>query len=125
MPSKKPKRMTKREKAMRAAIKKELQAEGCLPPNKPRLNRKKFAAETIKEFNETMTSYTDLIYLRDAVSWMVSEKMSQVSEEEVGVLKMLKLSIEIKRFQEDARESGRSSYNLEELYKILEPFLRL
>ena len=39
------KRLTQREKAERAAIKKQLQADGVLPPDKPRLNRKKFARE--------------------------------------------------------------------------------
>ena len=40
------KRLTQREKAERAAAKKRLQAQGVLPPDKPRLNRKKFARET-------------------------------------------------------------------------------
>lgn len=43
------KRLTQREKAERAAIKKQLQKEGFLPPDKPRLNRKKFARETWAE----------------------------------------------------------------------------
>ena len=42
MPQKK-KRLTQREKDRRAAIKKQLQEEGFLPPNKPRLNRKKLS----------------------------------------------------------------------------------
>ena len=51
MPTKK-KRLTQREKAERAAMKKQLQAEGVLPPDKPRLNRKKFARETWAEWEE-------------------------------------------------------------------------
>ena len=51
MPTKK-KRLTQREKAERAKMKKELQAEGVLPPDKPRLNRKKFARETWAEWEE-------------------------------------------------------------------------
>ncbi len=51
------KRMTRREKDMRAQAKKELQAEGVLPPDKPRLNRRKFAREVWAEYeainNET------------------------------------------------------------------------
>ena len=46
MPTKN-KRLTRREKAERAAMKKELQARGVLPPDKPRLDRKKFARETL------------------------------------------------------------------------------
>ena len=44
--------LTQREKAERAAIKKQLQADGVLPPDKPRLNRKKFAREVWDEFSE-------------------------------------------------------------------------
>ena len=44
------KRMTQREKDLRARTKKELQAQGVLPPDKPRLNRKKFAREAWSEF---------------------------------------------------------------------------
>ena len=43
MAAKKQKRMTQRQKDERAQVKKELQAKGVLPPDKPRLNRKKFA----------------------------------------------------------------------------------
>ena len=35
----KKKRLTQREKAERAALKKKFQAEGLIPPDKPRLNR--------------------------------------------------------------------------------------
>ena len=44
------KRLTQREKAERAALKKKFQAEGLIPPDKPRLNRRKFARETWAEF---------------------------------------------------------------------------
>ena len=47
----KKKRLTQREKAERAAIKKKLREDGLLPPIKPRLNRKKFARETWAEFD--------------------------------------------------------------------------
>ena len=47
----KKKRLTQRERAERAAAKKRLQARGVLPPDKPRLNRKKFAQETWAEWN--------------------------------------------------------------------------
>lgn len=41
----KSKRLTNKEKALKAKTKKELQKQGLLPPDKPRLNRKKFATE--------------------------------------------------------------------------------
>lgn len=46
------KRMTNKEKAERAAIKKKLQADGILPPDKPRLNRRKFIDDALGEFND-------------------------------------------------------------------------
>ena len=66
MPQKK-KRLTQREKDRRAAIKKQLQEEGFLPPNKPRLNRKKFAREVWDEFN-AMDTFTGDFYLRRAIA---------------------------------------------------------
>lgn len=44
------KRLTQREKAERAKAKKWAQENGLLPPDKPRLNRKKFARETWTEY---------------------------------------------------------------------------
>lgn len=46
----KKKRLTQREKAERARIKKKLQEDGVLPPDKPRLNRKEVAREVLAEF---------------------------------------------------------------------------
>ena len=43
--------MTRREKEARAQVKKELQEKGILPPDKPRLNRKKFVREAIQEYD--------------------------------------------------------------------------
>lgn len=43
--------MTKKERAERAKIKKRMQANGILPPDKKKLNRRKFAEEARKEWN--------------------------------------------------------------------------
>ena len=43
--------MTNKEKKERAVIKKQLQADGVLPPDKPRLNRRKFIQEAREEYN--------------------------------------------------------------------------
>lgn len=45
------KTMTKAQKAMNAKIKKELQEKGIVPPDKPRLNRKKYIEEAREEWN--------------------------------------------------------------------------
>lgn len=92
--------MTERERKRRASIKKQLQKEGILPPDKPRLNRKRFAKEAMADYR-TLENYSDDIYIRQAIGMMVSDEMKQVSDEEMGVLRMLKLSAAIKRFHEE------------------------
>ena len=109
--AKKQKRMTQREKADRARMKKRLQEEGILPPDKPRLNRRAFAAEVIPEF-EAMDIYEAAIYLRKAIDCTVSPTMHRVTSEDVGVLKLLKLAVETKKFMETLREEGRSEYTI-------------
>lgn len=83
----KKKRLTQREKTENARIKKEMQKEGILPPDKARLNRKKFAREVMAEFGAMDVFAADL-YLRRAIGCMVSEDMTRVSEEQVGVLQL-------------------------------------
>lgn len=55
------KRLTQRQKTENARLKKHLQAEGILPPDKPRLNRKKFAAEGRTQY--TIGEYIDKVVL--------------------------------------------------------------
>lgn len=111
------KRLTQREKAERAAIKKRLQKEGLLPPNKPRLNRKKFARETWAEFDafykdNPIRAETALI---KAIGFMVGPDMKEVSPEEVGVLKLLKLAVEYVAFLKKLEAEGRDKYTFGEL----------
>lgn len=109
----KKKRMTQREKAENARIKKEMQQEGILPPDKPRLNRKKFAQETIKEFEQMDVLVAD-VYLRRAVYCMVSDEMTKISAEQVGVLKLLKIAVESEKFMKALKEEGRAKYSIKE-----------
>lgn len=86
MPTKK-KRLTQREKAERAAMKKQLQAEGVLPPDKPRLNRKKFARETWAEWEEFLKGdpiRAEVSLLR-AVEFIAGPELPAVTPEQVGV----------------------------------------
>ena len=111
------KRLTQREKAERAAAKKRLQAEGVLPPDKPRLNRKRFARETWTEFEAFYTSepIRAEISLIKAIGFMVGPDMKEVSPEEVGVLKLLKLAVEYDAFLKKLEEEGREKYTYGEL----------
>lgn len=111
------KRLTQREKAERAAIKKELQKEGILPPNKPRLNRGKFARETWAEFEAFYTKepIRAELSLIKVIGFMVGPDMRRVSPEEVGVLKLLKLAVEYNAFLKKLESEGRTTYNYGEL----------
>ena len=113
----KKKRLTQREKAERAAIKKKLREDGLLPPIKPRLNRKKFARETWAEFDAFYKAEpirAELSLLK-AIGFMVGPEMKEVSSEEVGVLKLLKLAVEYNAFLEKLETEGRTTYTYGEL----------
>ena len=121
----KKKRLTQREKAERARIKKKLQEDGVLPPDKPRLNRKKFAREVLAQFG-AMDAYSADLYLRQAIGCMVSPDMNRVTEEEVGVLKLLKIAVESERFAKALEAEGRSQYTMGEyIEKVVLPILKL
>ena len=121
----KKKRLTQREKAERARIKKKFQEDGVLPPDKPRLNRKKFAREVLAEFG-AMDAYSADLYLRQAIGCMVSPDMNRVTEEEVGVLKLLKIAVESERFSKALEAEWRSQYTIGEYAeKVILPILKL
>lgn len=121
----KKKKLTQREKAFRAEAKKELQAKGVIPPDKPRLNRKKFAQETFAEFQE-MEPFRAHHFLRQAIGCMVGPDMREVTAEEVGVLKLLKLAVEMDKFSEVLKAEGRTEYTIGELAdKVVIPILKL
>lgn len=109
----KKKRLTQREKAENAHIKKEMQKEGILPPDKARLNRKKFAREVMEEF-KAMDVFAANLYLHKAIGCMVSEDMPRVSEEQVGVLKLLKIAVETQKFMKALEAEGRTQYTIGE-----------
>lgn len=119
------KRLTQREKAERAAIKKQLQADGVLPPDKPRLNRKKFAREVWDEFSE-MDVYTADFYLRKAIMATVGPELHEVTSEQVGILKLMKLAVETNRFMRQLKTEGREQYSIGEyVEKVYNPVMNL
>ena len=82
----KKKRLTNREKKLRAEAKKELQAKGVIPPDKPKLNRKKFIDEAKAEWNSREKCYVWDVYMMQAMSYMLGhmEKDMRLSREAVG-----------------------------------------
>lgn len=119
------KRLTQREKTERAAIKKQLQADGVLPPDKPRLNRKKFAREVWEDFSE-MDVYTADFYLRKAIMATVGPELHEVTSEQVGILKLMKLAVETDRFMQQLKKEGREQYSIGEyVEKVYNPVMNL
>lgn len=118
--------LTNKERRELDRLRRELKAKGILPPDKPRLNRRQFARETLKEYQEDMDLMDSGFWLNRAIRYMVSEEMEQVSEEQVGVLKLLKLAVESKKFHQDLKAEGRTQYTAGELIdKVVSPVLRL
>lgn len=121
----KQKKMTQREKTERAAFKKQMQEKGVLPPDKPRLNRKKFAREVWAEFEQMDVIRADF-YLRKAIGCMVGPDMREVTPEEVGVLKLMKIAIETDKFMKALEAENRTQYTIGEYAeKVVLPIMRL
>lgn len=121
----KKKRLTQREMAENARFKKEMQQKGVLPPDKSRLNRKKFAAQVWEEFSEMDVIHAD-VYLRKAIGCMIGPDMHKVTEEEVGVCKLLKIAVETDKFMRALEAEGRSQYTLGEYFdNVVLPILKL
>lgn len=113
----KKKRLTQREKAEWAATKKRLQARGVLPPNKPRLNRKKFAQETWAEWTALLAENRlgAAMALCRAVSFTTDSELLEVTPEQVGILKAMKIAVEYEKFLQKLETEGRSDYSIGEL----------
>lgn len=127
MAVKKYKKMTNKEKQFNKEFKERMRAEGIIPPVKAKLNRRKFAKEVIEEYKNLQT-YGDMFYLQEAISLMLPSInfKSKISLEEIGVLKVLKLAIESKKFKEELKAKGETKYSVGELYeKVIEPIINL
>jgi hypothetical protein len=122
-PKPKPKKLTQREKSFRAQFKKEIQKKGVIAPDKPRLNRKKFAQETMAAFKDL--SYGDAIYLFHAINATVpdgSKDWRKISPEDVGALKVVAAAVAWKRFEAENRQAGKENYSIGELFdNVLKP----
>lgn len=124
----KQKRLTQREKALNAKVKKKLQGEGLLPPDKPRLNRKKFARETWAEYTQLLKGepFRAESALLRCIGFMVGPDLGMVTPEQVGVLKLLKMTVEFDKFRRALEAEGRDTYSLGELAdKVVIPIINL
>ena len=57
---------------------------------------------------------------------MVGPDMTEVTPEQVGVLKVMKLAMEMKKFEERLQVEGREKYTIGEIYEAaIKPVLEL
>lgn len=126
---KKNKKMTAKEKILRRETKKELQKKGILPPDKPRLNRKKFADEVFEE--RSKNGEVDLFDIYTALCIMLPDRGSKgtyigrLTTENVTALKILKMAMEIGKIRNMAKKENKN-LTIGELYeKAIEPILKL
>lgn len=124
----KKKHLTKKEKDFNAKLKKEMQNKGILPPDKPKLNRKRFAKEVIEEWEAV--SDQEFFYLKvniiRALFCMVGKDLINVTPEQIGVLKVMKIALETMKFDEQLKKEGRTQYTLGEYYeKVISPITSL
>ena len=121
------KRLTSLEKRSNARIKKELQAEGVLPPDKPKLNRKKFIEEAMNEWNSRDKDvFVWELYLAEAFSLMLGhvEKNSlRASLEAVGAAKVLKIALRLREFSKKLQGEGRDKYTAGEKYEFVKDII--
>lgn len=117
---KKYKRMTLREKKLMAELRAEMRAEGTLPPVKKRLNRYKFSCEVQEEWKKD----GDIFHLARVLGWFLPPTgyKDKITPEQIGVLKMLKMAIEDKKFGEELEKEGKARYTVGDYYtRVIKP----
>ena len=112
------KRMTEQDKRLRAWAKKELQAKGTLPPNKPKLNRAKYCEEA-GQILKADNSYSFSLFLQWALMEMLQSKDKPFSKGRsliaVGAAKVIYLAK--RRMEFEASLGSGASYTLNDLYE--------
>ena len=122
----KKKRLTNKEKKLNAEIKKELQEKGVIPPDKPKLNRKKFIEEASAEWNNRdKECFVWDVYLMGALSYMLGhmEKGMRLSREAVGAAKVLKIAMRLREFSEGLKARGEHEYKVIDQYNYIKDIL--
>lgn len=65
-------------------------------------------------------------YLRQAIGAMVGPDMHEVTPEQVGILKLLKLAVETEKFMRALEAEGRDKYTIGEYHdKVYSPIMKL
>ena len=104
-----------------------MQEKGILPPDKPKLNRKKYVEEARQEWNNRVNDISIVWdeYLYQAISIMLGkvDRNLRVTQEAVGVAKCLKLAIRLKAFSDKLKSENRTQYTLLEQLDFIKDIL--
>lgn len=123
------KKMTAKQKSERAKIKKKLQEEGIIPPNKKPLNREKFIKEADDEFAEAYgnDAYAMQFYLLEAVRVMTAHGTikERHSLQAVGAAKAFKIAVRLKQFSDKLKAEGRTTYKISEKFDCIKDIMNL
>lgn len=123
---KKRKRLTLKQKEFNRQFKKEMIEAGVYSPPKKKLNRRKFADEVMNEFEEFNIFLEDALYLHRAMNWMMPLRKGKISPEQVGILKLLKLAVEIKKYMKTKEANGETKYTVDDLFNtVVKPIIDL
>ena len=121
------KRMSKREKVILAKAKRELQKEGILPPNKPKLNRKKYIkeAEAAWDWRDKNMFGWEYYLLRGIYLVMMHRegRSTRSSLAAVGAAKVLNLALRIREFEEMLKARGEHEFKTEDYYNYIKDIL--
>ena len=122
----KSRRLTMREKKLNAELKKKWQEEGIIPPDKPKLDRKRFIQEAMDGWNSREPDAIWDIYIYRAIGIMMghSERRSlRRSLEAVGAAKILKTAMRLREFHEKNRAEGKTEYRMMDEYDYIKDIL--
>lgn len=126
MPAKS-KRLTNKEKALKSKVKKELQEQGLLPSDKPRLNRRKFAKEAAEQFDKeiNLMNPMDVFWFHNVLTLVTAgTDVLPITSEQVGVFKLMKITAEIKKLHEETKKSGKE-VTVRDVCKISDSIMKL
>ena len=122
----KSRRLTMREKKLNAELKKKWQEEGIIPPDKPKLDRKKFIQEAMDGWNSREPDIVWDNYIYRSIGLMLghSERRSlRCSLEAVGAAKILKMAMRLREFHEKVRAEGKTEYLVMDEYDYIKDIL--
>lgn len=119
------KKLTAREKKLRAEVKKDMQKEGLIAPDKKRLNRKKFISDAEKAFDESKDVHIYDPCIAKAIGFMLQhmDRNFNASLEAVGAAKVLALAVRLKEFYKKVESEGRKTYTIQEEFDYIKDIL--